>query len=162
PRFSLIIDDLWGVSDDQLKARSLAAFPKLALWLLRDARDPIQLSRSFDVWSSTMLELLQDPCNLNNFRTLIHYLRIVAPRMYSAELRAKIHQLDPRAKEIDMTLEEMFAQQCREEGWEEGRKEGREEGRKEGRVSVLRSLLLFKFRIPTLDVACEEHLHTAT
>src|SRR5215475_9901466 len=61
PRFSLIIDDLAHLSDDALRARSLEAFPTLVLWLLHDARDPERLLRSFDTWSSTMLESLESP-----------------------------------------------------------------------------------------------------
>ena len=39
PRFSMIVDDLAQLSNDDLATRPLPAFPKLALWLLRDARD---------------------------------------------------------------------------------------------------------------------------
>ncbi len=39
PRSSVIIDDLAHLSDADLQARSLAAFQKLALWLLRRRRD---------------------------------------------------------------------------------------------------------------------------
>ena len=42
PRFSLIIEDLAQRSDDELQAQSLAAFPKLALWLLRDGSKPVE------------------------------------------------------------------------------------------------------------------------
>src|SRR4051794_28695549 len=43
PRCSMVIEDLASLSDDDLQARSLAAFQKLALWLLRDARAPRRL-----------------------------------------------------------------------------------------------------------------------
>src|SRR5437868_2684538 len=39
PRFSMIVEDLTQQLNDELATRSLGAFQKLALWLLRDARD---------------------------------------------------------------------------------------------------------------------------
>jgi serine/threonine protein kinase len=54
PRSSLIIDDLAGLSNAGLKARSLAA--KLALWLLRDARAARRLLDSFDTWIETFAD----------------------------------------------------------------------------------------------------------
>src|ERR1044071_1007284 len=51
PRSSLIIDALAHLSNDALQARSLAAFQKLALWLLRDARTPRRLLDNFDAWN---------------------------------------------------------------------------------------------------------------
>ena len=55
PRCSMIIEDLMPLSNDDLAARPLAAFQKLALWLLRDARDSARLLDSFDAWSPAML-----------------------------------------------------------------------------------------------------------
>jgi hypothetical protein len=50
PRFSMIVEDLTQLSNSELAARALGAFQKLALWLLRDARDPVCLLDSFDFW----------------------------------------------------------------------------------------------------------------
>ena len=40
PHFRCIVDDLSRLSDQDLKARALGAFPTLVLWALRDARAP--------------------------------------------------------------------------------------------------------------------------
>jgi hypothetical protein len=146
PHFSLIIEDLAHRTDDELKARSLAAFPRLALWLLRDARDPERILRSFDAWGSTMLEAKQAPSGRDDFGTLVNYLFHVFHPRYEDELRAKIHQLDHQAKEIEMTIAEQL----------------QEEGRTEGRIATLRSLMLFKFNLQTLATSDEARLLAAT
>jgi hypothetical protein len=46
----MIVDDLAQLSNADLAERPLPAFPKLALWLLRDARDSARLLDSFDAW----------------------------------------------------------------------------------------------------------------
>jgi hypothetical protein len=48
PRFSMIVVDLAQLSNDDLAGRQLGAFQKLALWLSRDARDPVHPLASFD------------------------------------------------------------------------------------------------------------------
>jgi hypothetical protein len=53
----MLVDDLARLSNDDLAARPLPAFPKLALWLLRYARDSARLLDSFDAWTPSMLEL---------------------------------------------------------------------------------------------------------
>ena len=158
PRFSLIIEDLTQLSDDALHARSLAAFPTLALWALRDARDPVRLLRSFEPWSSTMLELLESPDGIASFTTLVTYLFGVVDPMYHDELRGKLDQLGARARGVIMTIAEFLEEKGRKEGQEKGRKEGQEKGR----LDTLRRLLLVKFKLPTLDAAHEARLHAAT
>jgi hypothetical protein len=98
PRFSLIIDDLAQLSDAALRARSMAAISTLALWALRDARNPVRLLRSFDTWSSTMLELLEPPDGIASFTTLVTYLFGVIDPMYHDELRGKLDQLGARQR----------------------------------------------------------------
>src|SRR5690606_1704432 len=39
PSFSLLVEDLAQLTNDDIKGKALAAFPSLALWALRDARD---------------------------------------------------------------------------------------------------------------------------
>src|SRR4051812_26100701 len=65
PRSSLIIDDLARLSDADLQARSLAAFQKLALWLLRDARAPRRLLDSFDTWIEAFAETERAPTGVD-------------------------------------------------------------------------------------------------
>lgn len=154
PRFSLLVEDLTNLSDADLEVRSLAAFQKLALWLLRDARDPVRLLDSFGTWSSTMVELLTGPDGFESFATLIRYMFRVVDPVHREMLRAKIRLLGPRAEEIAMTIAEQLI--------EEGREEGRQEGRQEGQLGTLRRILVLKFELQTLDPAYEACLQAAT
>lgn len=150
PRFSLLIEDLTGLSDADLQARSLAAFQKLALWLLRDARDPERLLDSFEAWSSAMLDLLTGPDGCESFATLTRYMFRVVDPVHREMLRAKIRLLGSRAEEIAMTIAEQLIEEGRQEGWEKGR------------IATLRRQLAFKFQLQTLDPAYEACLQAAT
>jgi predicted transposase YdaD len=164
PRCSMIVDDLAARSDDDLRARALAPFQQLALWLLRDARDPVRLLDRFDAWSPTILEAGQTRSGLDALAVLIHYLFQVLDPLYFNAVRAKLHELGARSKEIAVTIAEYLEEQGRQKGREEGRREGRQEGRQEGhlegRVAMLRSLLVYKFQ--SLDAAAEARLQEAT
>ena len=152
PRFSLIVEDLTQLSNADLAARPLAAFPKLALWLLRDARDPAGLLASFDAWIPAMLELGRTRAGFARLTVLITYMFRVIDPVHQEKLRAKIRELGPRIEEVAMNIAEHLH--------EEGRKKGREEGREEGRIATLRSLLAFKFR--TVGAEYEARLQAAT
>jgi hypothetical protein len=95
PRSSLIIDDLAHLSNDDLKARSLAAFQKLALWLLRDARDPRRLLDSFDTWVDAFAEAERAPAGIDASTTLLTYMFRVIDPVHHDELHAKLRQLGP-------------------------------------------------------------------
>src|SRR5215510_12813121 len=142
PRSSLIIDDLASLSNEDLQARALAAFQKLALWLLRDARDPRRLLDNFDTWVGTFAEVERAPAGIDATTTLLTYMFRVIDPVHHDELRAKIHQLGPKAEETAMTIAEQW----------------HEEGRKEGRIAALRSQLMAKFGSLALDATYEARL----
>jgi Putative transposase, YhgA-like len=148
PRYSLIVDDLAGRSDDDLQARSLPPFQKLALWLLRDGRAPERLLACFDGWIPTILAAGQTRSGREALTVLVQYLFEVLEPTYFDAVRAKLHQLGTRSKEISMTIAEWL------------RELGRKQGREEGRVATLRSQLLFKFQ--ALDAETEARLEAAT
>jgi predicted transposase YdaD len=157
PRSSLIIDDLAHLSNDALKARSLAAFQKLALWLLRDARAPTRLLDNFDAWIVTFAEAERAPASIDAITTLLTYMFRVIDPLHHDQLRAKIRLLGPHAEETTMTI----AEQWHEEGRQEGREEGIAKGREEGRIAALRSLLRSKFGSQALE-PYDAQLHAAT
>jgi hypothetical protein len=146
PRCSMIVDDLAGLSNDDLARRPLAAFQKLALWLLRDARDPARLLESFEAWIPSMIELGRTRSGLDKLEVLITYLFQVIGPMHLAELRDKIRELGSRSEKVAMTIAEYLQRKGRREGRKEGRQEGLKKGREEGRIATLRSLLAFKFQ----------------
>jgi predicted transposase YdaD len=153
PRCEMIVEDLAHRSNDELKARALAAVPKVALWLLRDARDPVRLLSNFDVWRSAMIQAGQ---SRSGIALLITYMFRVVDPMYLDELRAKLYELGSSGEEATMTI----ADYLEEQGWKKGVKEGRIEGIKEGRIEALRRQLLYKFK--TLDEGYEARLQAAT
>ena len=140
PRCAMITLDLAHLSNAELKARSLAPFQKLALWALRDARDPVRLLANFDAWRPEMTEAGRTRSGQDALSVLIEYLFQVLDPVYWNELRAKIRSLSPTTEEATMTIAEMF----------------REEGREEGRIDTLRRLLVLKFQ--ALDEAAEARL----
>jgi hypothetical protein len=174
PRCSMVIEDLAGVSDDDLQARSLAAFQKLALWLLRDARAPRRLLDSFDTWIGAFGEAERAPAGNDAITALLTYLfRVIGP-VHRDELRAKIRKLGPRTEEISMTIAEQLHEEGLEEGLAKGRKEGlaqgREKGleeglakgRQEGRIAALQSMLVSRFGAQALDATWQARLQAAT
>ena len=152
PRFSIIVADLAERSDDDLRARSLAPFQKLALWLLRDARTPVRLLDGFDAWIPTILEAGQARSGSDAITVMIQYLFQVLDPLYFEAVRAKLQKLGTQSREIAMTIAEYLEEQ--------GRQKGREEGLQQGRLATLRSLLIYKFQV--LDAGSEARLHAAT
>ena len=140
PRFSIIVDDLAQRSDDDLQARSLAPFQRLALWLLRDARDPVRLLDGFDAWTPTILEAGQTRSGSDAITVLIQYLFHVLEPLYFEAVRAKLQTLGTRSKEIAVTIAEYLEQK--------------------GRLATLRTQLVYKFQ--ALDPEYEARLQIAT
>lgn len=114
PRFSLIVDDLAHVSNDELKARSLAVFPKLALWLLRDARDPPRLLANLVHWVSALVEASGATSGMRSYATLLRYLKYVLVPMTLDEFRDKLATLSAKGavmiepKKVDLTEKRDF------------------------------------------------------
>jgi hypothetical protein len=164
PRCSMIVEDLARLSNDDLAARPLGAFPKLALWLLRDARDPARLLESFDVWIPQMLEIGRTESGLESLEVLITYMFQVINPMNLDELHAKLSELGSHTEEVAMTIAEYLHKKGLKAGLEEGLKKGIKKGLKagikEGRIATLRSLLVFKFQ--RIGPVYEAHLQAAT
>jgi hypothetical protein len=148
PRFSMIVEDLAARSDDDLWARSLGPFQKVALWLLRDSRDPVRLLDGFDAWTPTIMEAGQSRSGSDAMKVLIEYLFEVLDPVYFDLIRAKLRKLGTRSREIAMTIAEYLEEQ------------GRTKGRAEGLMAALRRQLVYKFQ--ALDAAAEARLQAAT
>jgi hypothetical protein len=145
----MIVDDLTQLSNDDLASRSLGAFPKLALWLLRDARDSVVLLNNFEFWTPSMIELDRARSGPDRLEVLIRYMFQVIDPVHLDTLRAKIRTLGAHSEEAAMNIAEYLH--------EEGRLE---KGLEKGRIDTLRDLLVFKFQ--SLDAADEARLQAAT
>ncbi len=144
PHCSMIALDLTRRSNEDLQARAMPAFQRLALWALRDARDPPRLLANFDAWSPLMAESGRTRSGRDALAVLFEDMFQVLDPVYWDELRAKIHALGPRAEEATMTIAEMFE----------------ERGRITTLRDTLRKLLLLKFQ--SLDEASEACMRAAT
>jgi predicted transposase YdaD len=114
----------------------LDRFQKLALWLLRDARDSAHLLDSFDVWTPVMLKLGRTRSGRHSLEVLFTYMFQVIDPMKQEELRAKIRTLASRSEEVATTIAEYLRREGRKEGRKRGIKEGLKKGRQKGRQEV--------------------------
>ncbi|KIG12688.1 Mobile element protein [Enhygromyxa salina] len=156
PSFSLLITDLADFSDEELHRWALAAFPKLALWLLRDARDGEQLLKSFVQWAGVLDAVASAPDGRDAANQCLRYILKVCGKVKFKQFRAKIREQIPKVEDIAVTIAE--------ELHEEGLKKGIQQGRQEGRVGLLGRQLALKFGgLPTayaarIAAATEEEL----
>ncbi|RLB44832.1 MAG: hypothetical protein DRJ42_31155 [Deltaproteobacteria bacterium] len=74
PNFEMLIDDLVRVDDAALLARPLDALPKVALWMLRDARTVDALFESLHVWAKELGLLLAPGRDPKDIASLMRYL----------------------------------------------------------------------------------------
>ncbi len=129
PSFTLLVEDLVHLSNEELRDRVLAAFPKLALWFLRDGRDLDRLFANLAHWARSFEEALQTPHGIEAVRVLMRYLALVNEQDSWQEFLAKIREAAPAAEEVIMTAAEHL----------------RAEGRVEGQATMLSKLLTLKF-----------------
>lgn len=129
PRFSMLIEDLGHLSNDDIKALTLAAFPKLVLWALRDARSGPEFLRNFAQWGAAMQEAWRAPSGIEALGQLLRYVELVCDDLQLDEFRARLRELAPEVEQAAMTIAEQM----------------RREGRMEGRTHVLEKLLTLKF-----------------
>lgn len=131
PRFSLLIDDLADLSNDDLKARTMEAFQKLVLWALRDGRHADRFQDNQGEWIAPFDEAWRAPRGIEALTQLLRYFALVTDALPFEVFRAKIRELLPGSEEITMTMT-----------WVEQKLS---EGRIQGHAEVLRKLLILKF-----------------
>jgi predicted transposase/invertase (TIGR01784 family) len=141
PHFRCIVDDLSRLSDQDLMARALSAFPTLVLWALRDARTPGQIQLTVDQLADALTDLANAEGGRDALEQLFVYISNVAENLDFDQFRARVAQLAPAAEEAIMTI----AEQLKAQGLKQGLVQGREEGREEGRRQTLETLMTLKF-----------------
>jgi predicted transposase YdaD len=133
PSFSIIVEDLAHLGNEQLKDRALTAFARLALWVLRDARDAERLFHNLGEWASAFREALQAPYGTQAVELLLRYIALVTGNVNLERFRAKIIEHVPEAEETVVTIAE------------EQQAIGRQQGLQQGRVQLLEKQLTLKF-----------------
>jgi hypothetical protein len=94
PQFTLVIQDLSRASNEEIKSWAMDAFPKAALFALRDARDPEKLLRDFEHWGALVVKAAVAPNGMDAVRLLMRYLAIASRDLNFEQFRAK----NPRAR----------------------------------------------------------------
>jgi predicted transposase YdaD len=145
PQFTLALVDLSRVSNEELVAWALDAFPKAVLFALRDVRDPEKLLRGLEHWGALVAEASRAPSGMDALRQLMRYIALASPRLNIQDFRDKIREYLPTAETELMTIYEQALQEGREQGRAQGREQGREQGRHETQVSILTKQLTLKF-----------------
>jgi hypothetical protein len=112
---------------------ALAAFPRLALWLLRDARDADTLFANLDEWVAVFREALRTQNGLEAVALLLRYIALVCDEHYQ-EFRERVHEQLPEAEQAMMTIAEQL------------REEGRQQARQQASRAMLERMLLRKFK----------------
>lgn len=92
PSFTMLVVDLAHLTNEDLKARELSAFPKLTLWALRDARDAHELLNNIQYWAKEFGELLESPSGHDAVRRILRYLALVCEELHYAQFRAKLRE----------------------------------------------------------------------
>jgi predicted transposase/invertase (TIGR01784 family) len=110
PGFEIIVEDLAHLSNEDLQDRALAAFPKLVLWALRDARDAAQLERNLDFWAAAFAEALAAPSGIEAVSQIFRYFALVCEHLHFDEFRAKLREQLPETERPAMTMAEELMQ----------------------------------------------------
>ncbi|MBW2464926.1 MAG: Rpn family recombination-promoting nuclease/putative transposase, partial [Deltaproteobacteria bacterium] len=141
PNFEMIIDDLVRVDDPTLLARPLEAFPKVALWVLRDARTIEALLESLGAWREEIEQLVAPGRDSADFDTLVRYIIRVAKDVSFETIRDRFIEVIP---EVEAAMASP-AEQLIEKGRQEGEARGMEKGRQEANRTMLARLLQLRF-----------------
>lgn len=112
PDFSFTVDDLHHVSDNALRERALADFPKVALWLMRDARDAETLLARLAEWAPLLEDIMSAPNGREAMLVLLRYIALVCKEMHFDRFRATIEKIAPSTEADAMTT---IAEQLRAE-----------------------------------------------
>jgi predicted transposase YdaD len=136
PHFRCIVDDLSRLSDQDLKARALGAFPTLVLWALRDARTPGQILLTLDQWADALTDVANAQGGRDALEQLFVYISNVAQNLAFDTFRARVTQLAPAAKEAVMTI----AEELRAQGLKQGLEQGLERGLARQRQTLERQM----------------------
>ena len=150
PAFELLLVDLAHLTNDQIKTTTMAAFPQLALWLLRDARSGPELLDNLAAWARAFNDAAEQEHGMAALAQLVRYIYLVTDGVQFERFRDMILTQAPRAETAVMTIAEQL------------REEGHKAGLLEGERRVLRGLLERKFGALNDDhVARLQHLDQA-
>jgi predicted transposase/invertase (TIGR01784 family) len=151
PRFEFLLDDISRASDEELRLRRLPLLGTLALWLLRDGRNPDRFFAALVVWAGALEEVASEPDG-EGIAMLMSYIIEVLGKELVEKLRQRLAELALNTEQIMQSIADSFR--------EEGRREGLEKGLEEGQRAIVRRQLVSKFG--PLPESVERRLEAAT
>jgi len=116
PDFSYAVDDLHRTDDTDLRSRAVALQARLALWLMRDARDTALLLRRLVDWAAELEELAQAPGGERAMAPLLRYVARVSPDLQLEQFRAILKGRAPAAESVTMTIAEQLLAEGKAQG----------------------------------------------
>ena len=135
PDFSYAVDDLSRTDDEGLKRRELSTQARLALWLMRDARDGALLLQGLMAWAEELETLALTQGGERALGPLLRYVADVSPDLQLEEFRVILRKRAPAAESITMTI----AEQLRAEGESKGEARGLLRGQAASLLVILRT-----------------------
>ena len=108
PDFTYAVDDLHRTDDADLRRREVALQARLALWLMRDARDSALLLQRLVSWADELEELARMPGGERALAPLLRYVAEVSPDLQLERFRAILAGRAPAAESITMTIAEQL------------------------------------------------------
>jgi hypothetical protein len=130
PLFRMVLDDLTGASDDALRARAATAMARVALGLLKHARDFGRYYAEMTRWGSVLIEMVTAPGGAEALAAVLRYMHLVNDQVPPAKVAERLGRLLGKgAKEAYVTYGEQLIQQ----------------GEQRGQVKVLRKQLERRF-----------------
>jgi len=138
PNLELLIDDLVEADDAALLSRPLDPFPKVALWVLRDARTVEALFESLRAWGKELERLVAVDRDPQDIQAILRYILRVAGDTSFETVRQRFIEVTPAIEAAMASPAEQLIQQGLEQGLQKGRQEGLEQGNRKTLARLLR------------------------
>ena len=160
PQLEMMLDDLSVQTDDSLRARTISALGRLALFCLRHAREPQVLLEQLRRWLDLIREIQAAPGGREALVLIWRYILVTNP---SATPDAVVAQLldvvGVEHEEEIMTAGEQLIERGRKDGLEKGMKDALDKGMKAaGEASLLK---LLRARFGAVPEAVGAKIHAA-
>ncbi len=84
PGFSLVIEDLSSLTNDEIRDRAFEAFQQLTIWLLRDGRTHARLLANIDEWVVTLERVAFHPSGVGALSQILRYIAVVTDDLHVA------------------------------------------------------------------------------
>ena len=132
PDFEMVVDDISGITDDDLDARGLPPEVALSLWALRDGRSAESVLAHGPFWARVVAALHDVPDGVEALLRILEYLGEAAGEQSVDldQLAGLLAEHSPTAQDLAMTSLERLL--------DKGRQQGRMQGQREMLLELLR------------------------